>query len=171
MYLSGISLTRTYPCLAAPGKIIIDGKPNRSLAEVIPYLAALPGVIGYNPDTPSLTFRRRPGFITLYERRVTITQVRDADEGLALLVTLTEAINGTWEHRQELTAVTQPRRRARPLDVYSLLPQTNCKQCGEATCMAFAFGLIRQNHTTADCPALSRDPAFADRRAALSAML
>ena len=25
-----------------------------------------------------------------------------------------------------------------PLDVYKLLPETNCKECGEANCMAFA---------------------------------
>jgi ArsR family metal-binding transcriptional regulator len=170
MYLNGIALTHTYPCLAEPGKMIVDGRPPRSLAEVIPYLATLPGVIAYNPDGPTLTFRRQPGFMTLYANRVTITQVRDADEGLALLAALVEAVNVTWEHRAELTAVTQHRRRPRPLDVYALLPQTNCKQCGEATCMAFAFGLIQQNRTLAECPALANDPAFASRRDTLAAM-
>jgi ArsR family metal-binding transcriptional regulator len=42
-YIKTIILTRTLPCLAEPGKIIIIGKPDRSLAEVIPYLATLPG--------------------------------------------------------------------------------------------------------------------------------
>lgn len=164
-------MTRTYPCLAEPGKIIVDGKPACSLAEVIPYLATLPGVIAYNPGIPTLTFRRQPGFLTLYANRVTITQVRDADEGLALLAALVEAVNATWEHRDALTAVTHSRRRPRPLDIYALLPQTNCKQCGEATCMAFAFGLIQQNRAITECPALAQDPAFADRRDTLSAML
>lgn len=170
MYLNGIALTHTYPCLAEPGKIIVDGKPSRSLAEAIPYLATLPGVVAYNPDAPTLTFRRQPGFMTLYAHRVTITQVCNADEGLELLAALAEAINATWEHRQELTAVTHRRRRPRPLDIYALLPQTNCKQCGEATCMAFAFGLIQQNRTLAECPALIQDPAFASRRDTLAGM-
>lgn len=171
MYLDGIALTRTYPCLAEPGKIIVDGKPGRSLTEAIPYLATLPGIIAYNPDTPTLTFRRQPGLLTLYADRVTITQVDDLDEGLALLTALTEAINTTWEHRDELTAVTRARRRSRPLDIYTLLPKTNCKQCGEATCMAFAFSLIQQNRAIAECPTLAHDPAFADRWATLAAML
>ncbi|GIK54562.1 MAG: hypothetical protein BroJett015_02250 [Chloroflexota bacterium] len=106
MYLNGIALTHTYPCLAEPGKIIVDGKPSRLLAEAIPYLATLPGVVAYNPDAPTLTFRRQPGFMMLYAHRVTITQVCNADEGLELLAALAEAINATWEHRQELTAVT-----------------------------------------------------------------
>jgi ArsR family metal-binding transcriptional regulator len=171
MYLSGIALTRTYPCLAEPGKIIVDGKPARSLAEVIPYLAALPGIIAYNPGVPTLTFRHQPGFLTLYANRVTITQVRDAEEGLVLLAALVEAVNATWEHRDELTAVTHSRRRPRPLDIYELLPKTNCKQCGEATCMAFAFALIQQNRAITECPGLAQDPAFANRRTTLSAML
>ncbi|MCL4263483.1 MAG: hypothetical protein KJ069_09715 [Anaerolineae bacterium] len=170
MYLNGIALTHTYPCLAEPGKIIVDGKPSRSLAQVIPYLATLRGVIAYNPDAPTLTFRRQPGFMTLYANRVTITQVRNADEGLELLAALAEAINATWEHRQELTAVTHHRRRPRPLDIYALLPQTNCKQCGEATCMAFAFGLIQQNRTITECPTLAQDPAFVSRRDTLAGM-
>lgn len=171
MYLSGIALIHTYPCLAESGKIIVDGKPASSIADVIPYLASLPGVITYNPGAPSLTFCRQPGFLTLYANRVTITQVRNVEEGLALLTALTEAINTAWEHRQELTAVTQASRRPRPLDVYTLLPQTNCKQCGEATCMAFAFGLIQQSHYLKECPALDQDPAFSRRRAALNTML
>jgi ArsR family metal-binding transcriptional regulator len=49
-YLDNISLTHTLPCLAEPGKIIVIGVPSTSLAEVIPYLATLPSIIGYNPE-------------------------------------------------------------------------------------------------------------------------
>jgi len=80
MHLQSISLIKTLPCLAEPGKIIVIGKPNRLLDDVIPYLATLPGVIAYNPDTLALTFRRQPGFMTLYPDKVYITQVKDADE-------------------------------------------------------------------------------------------
>jgi len=85
MYLDSIALTRMLPCLAEPGKIIVIGKPNRSLAEVLPYLATLPGIIAYNPDAHTLTFRRPAGFMTLYTDRVYITQVRNTDEGPGLL--------------------------------------------------------------------------------------
>ena len=62
MYLESITLTRTQPCLAEPGKIIVIGAPSRSLDEVLPYLATLPNIISYNPDTCALTFRRAHGF-------------------------------------------------------------------------------------------------------------
>lgn len=171
MYLNGIALVKTLPCLAEPGKIIVVGKPTRSLAEVIPYLAALPGVIAYNPDTHTLTFRRPRGFLTLYPEKVYITQVRDTEEGLELLAALKEAVNVTWEQRETLMAVTRPRRAPRHLDIYMLLPQTNCKACGEATCLAFAVLLIQQKRRLEECLPLLQDAAFSERRATLEGML
>lgn len=170
-YLEAIVLTRTLPCLAEPGKIIVIGKPDRSLDGVIPYLAALPGVIAYNPKSLTLTFRRQPGFLTLYPDKAYITQVKDAEEGLEILDALKEAINATWEHRAELIAVTTARRAPRHLDIYGLLPQTNCKKCGETTCLAFAVLLIQQKRSLDECLPLQQDPAFSDRRATLEAML
>ncbi len=51
MYLESIRLTKILPCLAEPGKIIVIGDPSRKLDEVLPYLATLPNVISYNPDS------------------------------------------------------------------------------------------------------------------------
>ena len=116
-YLESITLVRTIPCLAEPGKIIVIGKPIERFEEVLPYLATLPGVIAYNPDQCTLTFRRQPGFLTIQRDQMYITQVKDVQEGLELLAALTESINTVWEHRQELVAVTifeayaQPARR------------------------------------------------------------
>lgn len=147
------------------------GEPNRSLADVLPYLATLPGVIGFNPEAGVLTFRRQPGFITLYRDRVYITQVKDVEEGLELLEALRDAINTTWEHRSEMSPVHTRQRAARPLDIYNLLPQSNCKQCGEATCMAFAFALLMHKRVLTECQPLSNDSVLDERRAALEALI
>lgn len=170
-YLTSISLTKTVPCLVEPGKIIVIGRPDCSLDRVIPYLATLPGVISYHPGTLTLTFRRQPGFLTLFQEKVIITQVKDVNAGLEVLEALKDAINATWEHRDELTAVTAARRAPRHLDIYALLPQTNCKQCGEATCLAFAVLLIQQKCSLEQCLPLLHDPTLSDRRATLEAML
>jgi ArsR family metal-binding transcriptional regulator len=170
-YLDSIALTRTLPCLAEPGKIIVVGKPSQPLDDVLPYLAALPNIIAYNPEARTLTFRRERGFLTLYSDRVYVTQVQDVDEGLELLAALVDAVNATWTHRHELVAATSRRRTPRPLDIWTLLPQTNCKQCGEATCMAFAFALLQQQRSTTECVPLMDGDDLADRRAALEALL
>lgn len=171
MYLDSIALIKVLPCLAEPGKVIVVGKPNRPIDEVIPYLATLPSVLAYNPQTLTLSFRRSPGMMTLYPEKVFIIQIKDADEGMQLFKTLVEAINAVWERRQELVQATAARRAPRWLDILTMLPQTNCKRCGEATCMAFAAGLLQQKRRLDECLPLAADPAFGERRAALEAML
>jgi ArsR family metal-binding transcriptional regulator len=171
MYLESITLVKILPCLADPGKIIVIGDPSRKLDDVLPYLANLPNVISYNPESSTLTLRRQPGFISLYSEKAYITKVKDTEEGLELFKALVDAINATWDHREELVAMTAMKHAPRPLDIWTLLPQTNCKKCGEATCMAFACNLLLQERELDECTALYTDEVFSERRATLVAML
>ncbi len=41
-----------------------------------------------------------------------------------------------------------------PLDIYRHLPKTNCSECGEKTCMAFASQIIERALKLSDCPYL-----------------
>jgi ArsR family metal-binding transcriptional regulator len=170
-YLDSITLTKTLPCLAEPGRIIVIGKPNRLLDEVLPYLATLPGIIAWNPQALTLTFRHPHGFMTLYSDKVYITQVVDTAKGLELFAALKEAINAVWEKRAELVAVTAKKRAPRHLDIWELLPRTNCGQCNEATCLAFAVAVLQQKRPLTECLPLQSDSSFADRKATLEAML
>jgi len=171
MYLESITLTKIRPCLAERGEIIGIGDPSRKLDDVLPYLATLPNVISYNPETCTLTLRRQPGFISLYSEKAYITKVSDTEEGLELFKALVDAINATWDNREELVAMTARKHAPRPLDIWTLLPQTNCKQCGEATCMAFACNLLLQERKLEECLPLQADGTFVERKATLETML
>ncbi|MBT0160067.1 acetyl-CoA decarbonylase/synthase complex subunit gamma [Candidatus Bathyarchaeota archaeon A05DMB-2] len=41
-----------------------------------------------------------------------------------------------------------------PIDVYKLLPKTNCKECGQENCMAFATKIVNREVTLEQCPPL-----------------
>jgi ArsR family metal-binding transcriptional regulator len=169
--LGSLALVKVLPCLADPGKLIVIGQANVPLDGVLPLLnAMLPNVINYNPLAGVMTLRRQPGLITLYPDRVMITQVASVDEGLALLAAVRDLLNQTWTRRDEIQPKHEGRRVPRPLDVYELLPRTNCGDCGEATCMAFAFGLLEARLRPEVCPALA-DPAFWPQRQALLDLL
>ncbi len=43
-----------------------------------------------------------------------------------------------------------------PLQLYTLLPKTNCGECRVSTCMAFAAAIIKQEMRLADCPHLDK---------------
>ena len=75
------------------------------------------------------------------------------------------------EKRAELVAVTAKKRAARHLDIWELLPRTNCKQCGEASCLAFAVAVLQNTRLLSECAPLQSDPSFADRKATLDVMM
>lgn len=43
------------------------------------------------------------------------------------------------------------------IEIYKLLPQTNCKECGEPTCLAFAMKLAAGKTELALCPSVSEE--------------
>jgi acetyl-CoA decarbonylase/synthase complex subunit gamma len=54
-------------------------------------------------------------------------------------------------------AETRPKKGIReisPIDVYRLLPKTNCQECHESNCMAFATRLVNGELVLSDCPPL-----------------
>ena len=48
-----------------------------------------------------------------------------------------------------------------PLNLYKQLPQTNCKKCGEETCMAYAAGLIARTRKVEECTPLIDEKKYA----------
>lgn len=51
-----------------------------------------------------------------------------------------------------------------------LLPQLNCRQCGERTCVAFAVGLLLGQRRLDECPR-GDEPAYAEAANRLRALL
>ena len=51
-----------------------------------------------------------------------------------------------------------------PLEIYALLPKTNCGECGIATCLAFAAAVLKEEKHPADCPRLDQAALPAWRR-------
>jgi ArsR family metal-binding transcriptional regulator len=104
------------------------GEPFALLDGVLPlFNAILPTVVSYNPMAGVMTLRRQPGLVTFYPDRVMITQVADVDEGLAMLAAVRDLVNQTWTQREQIQPRQEGRRTPRPLDVYELLPRSNCR--------------------------------------------
>jgi ArsR family metal-binding transcriptional regulator len=56
------------------------------------------------------------------------------------------------------------------VDILKQLPRTNCKECGEATCMAFAAKLAKMEKKVEECKPLLNEE-HAQKRKALEGML
>lgn len=83
---------------------------------------------------------------------------------------LIDLLNRTWERRAEITPDHSTRQRPTPMAIYKLLPNTNCKQCGEPTCYTFALKLAVSQKKLADCPPLT-EPKYAEKLAGLEVII
>ena len=50
------------------------------------------------------------------------------------------------------------------LEIYKLLPKTNCKECGQPTCLAFAMKLAAKQADLSACPYVSEEAKAALER-------
>jgi acetyl-CoA decarbonylase/synthase complex subunit gamma len=50
-----------------------------------------------------------------------------------------------------------PKKKLGPMDLYPLLPKTNCGKCPQKVCMGFAVQLCERNATLEECPPLFED--------------
>ena len=87
-----------------------------------------------------------------------------------MLAALCDVLNRIWAQRDSITPASSRRRQPGLLDVWKLLPHSDCKQCGLPTCMAYAAALLRSDATMDNCPKLLASQA-AGQQAALVALL
>ncbi len=66
-----------------------------------------------------------------------------------------DIINLTWNESGEVSDdISEKLSNIRPLNIYNCLPQTNCEECGTATCMAFSMKLLSGDSTLNQCKPL-----------------
>lgn len=140
--LHGFTISRVMDCIADPTK-------NRVIAEfwdvvdaVFPYLNAVVPNLMYNPGANSVTAKRGGRILTFYPHVAVMAKVGGAEDAEAQLRWFQELCNDTWRRRAEIEPCYERRQQLGPLDAYQLLPKLNCGDCGERTCMAFAFRLL-----------------------------
>ena len=165
-----IEITHTLPCLADPAKIRFHAQASADLADLLPYLnATVKGAI-YNPHVPALTFTKEGRIICLRQRLITGAKIDDTEDARATCDWLKELLNDTWARRDEIEPSYERRAHLTPLDIYKLLPRTNCRQCGTPTCLAFANELANERLGIMQCPGVF-EGEHQDRRRLLLQLL
>lgn len=158
MLLSSYKITRTLPCLADPEKIRVIADVSGEIHEVFPYLnAILKGCI-YNHPALTLTIKKDGKLFTLHAHHITLAKIEDEKEAEEILRWLRDLINQTYEKRDQIEPNYSMAAELKALDIFKLLPGTNCKKCGELTCLAFAVKLIGRDTEITKC-----DPLFSEK--------
>ena len=158
MLLHSYEITRTLPCLADPMKIRVIAEVSEEIQEVFPYLnTVLKGCI-YNHPANTLTIRKDQKLITLHVLHITLAKIEDEKEAEEILRWLKDLINETYENRAKVEPNYSMAAELKALDIFKLLPGTNCKRCGEPSCLAFAVKLVGRDIEITKC-----DPLFSEK--------
>jgi ArsR family metal-binding transcriptional regulator len=156
----------TPPCEPGAERFSAVARLTVDISAVLPYLNAILRGAVYLPEAKALTWKKGGHNIAFHAYEVATSNVEDRDGAEKELCALIDLVNRTWERRAEITPDTTTRQRPTPMAIYKLLPNTNCKQCGEPTCYTFALKLAASQKKLADCPPLA-EPQYAEKRAAL----
>ncbi len=160
----------TPPCEPGAERYAARAHLSVDISEVLPYLnATLRGAV-YLPQANALTWRKGGHIVAFHPHEIAVSNVEDREGAQREIRALIELVNRTWERRAEITPDMTTRQRPTPMAIYKLLPNTNCKQCGEPTCYSFALKLATSQKKLADCPPLAT-PEYAEKRAALEAIV
>jgi len=156
----------TPPCDPGAEHYSARARLTVDISEILPYLnATLRGAV-YHTTANALTWKKGGQNIAFHAYEIVTSNVEDRDGAEKELKGLIDLINRTWERRADITPDTTTRQRPTSMAIFKLLPQTNCKQCGEPTCYTFALKLVASQVKLADCPTLF-EPQYADKLAAL----
>ena len=141
------------------------------IREALPYLNATLSRGIYKPGRPSLAWHKDGHNITFWSGRIAADGLESREQVKEVIDSLVELVNETWERRDEIEPDATTHERRQPLELYRLLPQTNCKRCGEETCFAFALKLAAGQVDPDGCTPMYEGEPHAGPRAQLEALL
>lgn len=144
---------------------------QEEISDVFPYLNAVWQNVIYSPAARQITWQREGSAVALKPREITISNLPDRDTATIEMEKILGEINRIWMDRDNIAPRHEPRKRLVAMEVYKLLPQTNCKLCGEPSCFAFASKLTVGEADVEACTPLFDEAQYTEKRQALLDML
>ena len=130
---------------------------EQDISEVLPYLNAVLGGFEYLQNPPAVILRSQGKLITVHGDKIAINALRDETEADKILNWLKREINAAWGNRDSIEPCYEGAPKPKVIEILKLLPRTNCKECGEPTCMVFAAQMAEGAKGPEDCSMLGAE--------------
>jgi DNA-binding CsgD family transcriptional regulator/ArsR family metal-binding transcriptional regulator len=125
------------------------------ISELFPYINAIADNSQLYKKPVYIRFLFAEHLCAFYPRRGVFAPVGCFAEAVDFLGQLIDFIIYIIKNRNEIVPNFKTYNPLSAVEIYRLLPGTNCKTCGFATCLAFAAALSRNRTSFLDCPYLS----------------
>jgi len=129
---------------------------GEDVGQALPYLNTSLGGHTYVQDPPSVTFKVQGKLISVHSKKIAINALKDEEEATKIIEWLKREINAAWENRGEIEPSYESAPIPKIIEILKLLPQTNCRECGQPTCMVFASMVAEGVKGHEDCPELDK---------------
>jgi ArsR family metal-binding transcriptional regulator len=139
------------PCVADPTKIRLIAHTSGDISAAFPYMNAEMREASYNARGPTFTFMDRYRMIAMYPQRIALARADEIVDGWRVLEMIRRRVNETWAKRAAIAPSDEMRQKPPALEIFKRLPGTNCRACGEATCLAFAVRLWNGGGSPEEC--------------------
>jgi ArsR family metal-binding transcriptional regulator len=130
---------------------------DEDIGEALPYLNAVLGGDIYIKDPPSVTFKTQGKLITVHPRKIAVNALKDEAEARHIIEWLKKEVNDAWANRDKIVPKYDGKSKPHILEIYKLLPKSNCRKCGQPTCMMFASLATEGVKGYGDCPEMTGD--------------
>jgi len=138
-------------CWAKAARFEWDG----DLAPLFPYINAVADHAQYYEKPVYIKFMFGERLCAFYSHQGAFTPVRDLAEAMDFLPRLLDFLADVASRVPDLVPNHKKYKPTSAVDIYRLLPGTNCRVCGYRSCMAFAAALSRRYAAAAQCPHLT----------------
>ena len=139
------------PCVADVNRIRIIAQGEGDIAPVMPSLNAVMDRASYNPRAAVLTFMDAYRMVALHSHRITVAKADEIVDAWRALEEIRTRVEAVWAGRNEIEPSYETRERPPALEIFKRLPRTNCKACGEPSCLAFAVRVWSGEVSVTDC--------------------
>ena len=125
---------------------------RHDLRPLFPYLNANRAEAKYFDSPKRIQFVLNDIQCTLYAFEVVAAAFYEEEEARCFAEQLLEYLNELSNKTAKIIPDHDTVVQLSPMDIYRLLPQTNCQKCGYQSCLAFAALLSRGKLNSSDCP-------------------
>lgn len=157
-------------CAPGSGRWGVLVTPDQDISAVFPYLNAVLPNARYDHENKVLIWEEQGQHYALRPKEIRVANVLDLTQGIQIVNSLIEQVNKIWAERESITPRYAERKIASLIDLFKLLPGTNCGQCGHLTCMAYAADLRKHTVTLEACVPLAQ-AEYAEKREKLKRLL